>query len=127
MTKRDEPQGRFIARQRGRAVTAKKFHLYRDCGMFWGGTGTGATEDFETIDVEDRDIDLLKLTVCSSCDRRSKEVSALDCIADAIEGRMVSDGTCEITVDGQDAFDLAETIVNSLTHQGYDIVRRRKP
>lgn len=87
---RDEPHGKFVIRRKGKPVTAKRFHLYKDCGMIanlsdeWDAIDLAETADEgdnATIGVV---LDLLGLTVCSACNNRAIEVSAEDVLADVL-------------------------------------------
>lgn len=133
---RDEPQGCFVSRKKGERVTVRRYHLYRDCGMLVGEEETGG--DYEVIDLSQveggqQTIDLLGLTPCSPCSNRSKEVSALDLIAETIGGYDLTpydpedEGSPDVFhVPDEDATLLAEHVIDMLESNGYKIRRLRR-
>lgn len=118
---RDEPTGQYVSRQRGMGVTAKKYHLYQDCSLLLGGRGRTPSENFEVIEVDDRIIDLLALTPCSTCRNRSESVSALDVIAEGLldflkDAFEVPDAVAREAVDGG-----AAALIERLENHSYKI------
>lgn len=125
---RDEPQGRFVMRTKGSAVKAKKFHLYRNCGVIAGFVDQPS--DFDIIDLDKYPdhggsiIDLLGLTLCSPCNNRAHEVSALDLLAEVLLEDVDMEGNK--TFLSQEADDLANKLIDRLTLYGYRIRRERR-
>lgn len=122
---RDEPQGRFVARPKGKVLSAKRFHLYRDCGLI-----SQYGDLYEIIDLNAYPdcggsiIDLFGLTLCSPCGNRASEVSAHDVIADVLMENLIrveiEDG------DSEAADDVATIIEEALASSGYKIRRERR-
>lgn len=141
---RDEPTGRYVTHQARKPVTAKRFHLYRDCGLIAGLT----PPDYEVVDLgldPSRDalqlIELLGLSPCSSCEKRSQEVSVFDCIADSLAWMATPSGVDAmfggatpqvravielLFLDSDAAAVIAGRLIADLEKSGYAIKRIKK-
>lgn len=127
---KDEPTGIYLSKLRDRPFSAKKYHLYDDCGRMYGNDDATAN-DWEVLNISDTNgqtiIDLLGLSACGPCTRRSKEVAAVDVIAYAICGQSIEDAEgYGHEVSEKDATTIAEDVVMNLEKHGYKIRRERR-
>lgn len=142
---RDEPTGRYVVRQTGKPVTAKRFHFYRDCGLI--KDLKPPHQEVIDLGLDDNDVSLfaistMGLTPCQPCENRSKEVSALDVIADTLCGLSDSDGGIVAILGGASdhvravidtmfgvegvTTEIATRVISDLEKNGYAIRRIKK-
>jgi hypothetical protein len=116
----------FVTRFGDKPVTAKKYHLYEDCGHCWLGSYDADDVKAERFDVDQRDIALLGLELCRTCRDRFKSQTASEVIAEALL-RQYDDG--DPRGPGSDrafAESAAQEVITSLANAGFQIMSRKK-
>lgn len=112
----DEPTGRYALKLKGKPLSARTFHLYKDCGhiIAFGTSG----EEGDIIEPSDEIVEMMEMRVCTQCDTRSKQVEAEDAILATLNDLVGA------TVEGNG--EVVTAIMEALEVNGFVIRRVRK-
>lgn len=111
-------EGQYVRITDNGVADARRFHIYLDCSTLKGHVGD---EDIENLN--DREVQLLGVKVCSVCERRKTGGPAIDALKEILWPIISEAGTSE-DWQADDAENAAWKVMNELKDRGFYIAKR---